>query len=81
MSVRRKSNWYIYFIAFGIALAFAIVAMIAFNWYLFPEDSRTTGITPNGELNDKFKPTEEDGFNIITMLSDGGSDVPDCLCW
>ncbi len=76
MSVRRKSNWYIYFIAFGIALAFAIVAMIAFNWYLFPEDSRTTGITPNGELNDKFKPTEEDGFNIITMLSDGGSDVP-----
>lgn len=77
MSVRRKSNWYIYFIAFGIALAFAIVAIIAFNWYLFPENSKTTGLTPNGELTEDFKPTAEHSFNIITMLSDGASDVPE----
>ena len=77
MSVRRKSNWYIYFIAFGIALAFAIVAIIAFNRYLFPEDTKSTGLTPGGEVKDDFKPTAEDGFNIITMLSDGATDVPE----
>ncbi len=76
MSVRRKSNWYIYFIAFGIALTFAIVAIFAFKWYLFPENSSATGLTPSGDLDENFKPTPEDSFNIITMLSDGASDSP-----
>lgn len=77
MSVRRKSNWYIYFIAFGIALAFAIVAIIAFNWYLFPEDTKSTGLTAGGEVTENFKPTAKDSFNVVTMLSDGVSDVPE----
>lgn len=76
MSVRRRSNWYIYFIAFGIALTFAIVAIFAFSWYLFPEDSSTTGLTPPG-LDEKFKPTAEHSFNMMTMLSDNSYDSPE----
>lgn len=75
MSVRRKSNWYIYFIAFGIALTFAIVAIFTFKWYLFPEDSSKTGIATS--LDEDFKPTAADSFNIMTMLSDGVSDSPE----
>ncbi|MDE7229340.1 MAG: LCP family protein [Oscillospiraceae bacterium] len=77
MSVRRKSNWYIYFIAFGIALTFAIVAIFAFKWYLFPENSSATGLTPSGDTDENFKPTAADSFNIMTMLSDGVSDSPE----
>lgn len=77
MSVRRKSNWYIYFTAFGIALAFAIVAIFAFKWYLFPENSSKTGVTPSGAPDEKFKPTAEDSFNLMTMLSDGASASPE----
>lgn len=77
MSVRRKSNWYIYFIAFGIALAFAIVAIFAFKWYLFPEDTRTTGNNTSNGVNENFKPTKEDSFNMLTMLSDSATDNPE----
>ena len=77
MTVRRKSNWYIYFIAFAIALTFAIVAIFAFSWYLFPEDSSTTGLNASGGLSESFKPTAEDSFNLMTMLSDSASDSPD----
>lgn len=77
MSVRRKSNWYIYFTAFAIALTFAIVAIFAFKWYLFPEDSSATGLTQSGNPDENFKPTAEDSFNLMTMLSDGNSDSPD----
>lgn len=76
MSVRRKSNWYIYFTAFGIALAFALVAIFAFKWYLFPENSSRTGVTPSGVTED-YKPTAEDSFNMLTMLSDGVSASPE----
>ncbi len=77
MSVRRKSNWYIYFIAFGIALAFAIVAIFAFKWYLFPEDSKTAGLNTSNGVDENFKPTAEDSFNILTMLSDSATDNPE----
>lgn len=77
MTVRRKSNWYIYFIAFAIALTFAIVAIFAFSWYLFPEDSSTTGLTPSNGGNEVFRPTAADSFNMMTMLSDSASDSPD----
>ncbi len=77
MSVRRKSNWYIYFIAFGIAMAFAIVAIFAFRWYLFPEDSDPTGLNPSGGVADDFRPTSEHNFNSMVMLSDKTSDNPE----
>ena len=77
MAVRRRSNWYIYFIAFAIALTFAVVAILAFKWYLFPEDSSTVGNTTSGGGSEKFRPTAEDSFNLMTMLSDRPSDSPD----
>lgn len=77
MSVRRKSNWYIYFIAFGIAMAFAIVAIFAFRWYLFPEHSDPTGLNPSGGVADDFRPTSEHNFNSMIMISDKTSDNPE----
>lgn len=78
MYVRRKSNWYIYFIAFGITLAFVVVAILAFRWYLFPSDTQTTGIDKvTGELKDDFKPTAEHNFNLLGMVSEGVNDSPE----
>ncbi len=77
MAVRRRSNWYIYFIAFGIALVFALAAIFAFRWYLFPEDSDPVGLDKTGELTDDFRPTAEHNFIMLTMLSDKESDSPD----
>lgn len=78
MYVRRKSNWYIYFIAFGITMAFVIMAIFAFKWYLFPEDTQSTGNNKvTGELTDDFKPTAEHSFNLLGMVSEGVNDNPD----
>lgn len=77
MAVRRKSNWYIYFIAFGLALAFAGGIIFSFRWYLFPEIKESTGLTADGELDANFKPDESHNFTLLTMLSDGESDIPD----
>lgn len=77
MSVKRKSNWYIYFIAFGITIAFVVVAIFAFRWYLFPDRTESAGITDNGELADDFKPTSAHNFVMLSMLSDAPSDNPD----
>lgn len=78
MYVRRKSNWYIYFIAFGITLVFVIVAIFAFKWYLFPSDTQSTGIDKvTGELTDDFKPTAEHSFNLLGMVSEGVNDSPE----
>lgn len=78
MYVRRKSNWYIYFIAFGITMAFVIMAIIAFKWYLFPEDTQNTGVDKvTGELTDDFRPTAEHSFNLLGMVSEGVNDSPD----
>lgn len=78
MYVRRKSNWYIYFIAFGITLVFAVVAIFTFKWYLFPEDTADTGIDRiTGELNDDFRPTADHSFNLLAMVSEGVNDSPD----
>lgn len=77
MSVKRKSNWYIYFIAFGITIAFVVVAIFAFRWYLFPDKTESAGITDNGELADDFKPTSAHNFVMLSMLSDAASDNPD----
>lgn len=75
MSVRRKSNWYVYFTAFGIAFAFAVAAIIAFRWYLFPEDSKLTGATQSGV--EKFIPTAEHNFCSVVMIGDKPSGNPE----
>ena len=77
MYVRRKSNWYIYFIAFGITMAFVIMAIFAFKWYLFPEDAQNTVNKVNGELTDDFIPTGEHSFNLLGMVADGVNDSPE----
>ena len=76
MSVRRKSNWYIYLIAFGITLAFAFMAIIAFRSYLFPDSSQSEGLDASGELSDSFVPDSSQSFNMIVMISDGEDDMP-----
>lgn len=81
MYVRRKSNWYIYFIAFGITLAFVIAAIFVFRWYLFPSDTQNTAINDNnGELTDDFVPTAEHSFRLISMISEGVNDSPEFFC-
>lgn len=77
MTVRRKSNWYVYLIAFGITLAFVVVAVFAFKWYLFPEDTQPVDNNKTGELTDDFRPTAEHNFNMLGMLSDSPTNVPD----
>lgn len=78
MYVRRKSNWYIYFIAFGITLVLVIAAIIMFRWYLFPSDTQDTGLDKaTGELTDNFKPTAEHSFRLVAMLSEGVTDSPE----
>ena len=76
MAVRRKSNWYIYFIAFGISLAFVLMVIFTFRWFLFPERSEPAGLTSSGELTEDFQPTEEHNFTLLTMLSDGAGELP-----
>ena len=76
MAVKRKSNWYIYFISFAIAMIFAIAAIFAFRWYLFPEDSNPVGLDKSGELTDGGRPTSELNFNMLAMLADRDSDIP-----
>ncbi|MDE6732475.1 MAG: LCP family protein [Oscillospiraceae bacterium] len=78
MYVRRKSNWYIYFIAFGITAVFVVVAIFAFKWYLFPSDTQNTGVNKtNNALEDEFTPTTEHCFRLLTMLSEGENDIPE----
>ncbi len=76
MAVRRKSNWYIYFIAFGIAMAFAIMVILTFRWYLFPEKSEEVGLNSAGELSDSFKPLPEHSFITLAMLSGSIDESP-----
>ena len=76
MAVRRKSNWYIYLISFLVTMAFVLLVIFGFRWYLFPEESAEAGLTSAGELSDSFKPTAEDSFSIIGMLSDAPEDMP-----
>ncbi len=77
MAVRRKSNWYVYLIAFVIALTFAFAAIVAFQWYLFPEETDSVGLNKNGELTADFRPSAEYNFNAVLMLSDGSGDIPE----
>lgn len=77
MSVKRKSNWYIYLIAFGITCAFVAMAIFAFRWYLFNDKTESVGLNQNGELPDDFKPTNAHNFVMLSMLSDGSSDSPE----
>ncbi len=74
MAVRRKSNWYIYFIAFGITLAMIIMAVISLKDYIFPESSETG--TNNGTLSDDFVPDSGMNMAVLTMISDSDSDMP-----
>lgn len=77
MSARRKSNWYIYFTAFGITLVFVAVAIIAFRWFLFPDKPVSTGVDSNGNLSEDFVPSANDNFNTVLMLSQGSSKSPE----
>ncbi len=77
MTVHRRSNWYIYLLAFGITAVFVVMAIMAFKWYLFPENTDEVDLNKNGELTKDFKPTSEYDFNIITMLSEGETDNPE----
>lgn len=76
MAVRRKSNWYIYLIAFGITLAMIIMAILSFRGFLFPE-ARETGLTDSGELSDNFVPDSSMNLSVMTMISDGAEDLPE----
>lgn len=78
MYVRRKSNWYIYFLAFGITALFVVVAIFAFKWYLFPSNTQNTGVNKvTGDPNDDFQPTAEHSFRLLTMVSEGENDIPE----
>lgn len=77
MAVRRKSNWYIYLLAFAITMAFVIMVIFTFRWYLFPEKTEETGITSAGELSETFSPKPEHNMNIMVMMSDGAQDSPE----
>lgn len=77
MTVRRKSNWYIYLLAFAITAVFVVMAIVAFKWYLFPDNTQQVNGSDNGELTDDFRPTKEHNFNLIAMLSDDESDLPE----
>ncbi|MBE6902290.1 MAG: LytR family transcriptional regulator [Ruminococcaceae bacterium] len=77
MAVKRKSNWYIYFIAFGITMAFAIGIILTFQDFLFPEDRQVaTGLTPTGELSDDFRPDASHNFTLLTMIGDEAGAMP-----
>lgn len=77
MRIKRKSNWYIYLAAFGITIAIALVAIISFRWYLFPDRTESTGLDEKGEVAEDFQPTAEYNFNMLTMLSDEAQDDPE----
>ena len=77
MAVRRKSNWYIYLLAFVITTAFVIMVIFTFRWYLFPERTKEVGLNSAGELSESFTPTAEHNFNILAMLSKSAADSPE----
>lgn len=76
MTVRRKSNWYIYLLAFVITAAFVMMVIFTFRWYLFPERAEEVGLNSAGELSESFTPTAEHNFNIIAMLSESEGSSP-----
>lgn len=76
MAVKRKSNWYIYLIAFGITLAMIIMAIFSFRNFLFQE-SEQTGLTDNGSLSDNFVPDKSMNLSVLTMISDGDNQMPE----
>lgn len=77
MSVRRKSNWYIYAITFAITFALALVAILTFRRYLFPTDTTSVGLNERGEPDENFRPTAEHNANIMFMFSDSDADSPE----
>lgn len=77
MSVRRKSNWYIYAITFAITLALALVAIFTFRQYLFPTNTTSVGLNERGEPDANFKPTAEHNASIMLMFSDNAEDSPE----
>lgn len=75
MAVHRKSNWYIYLIAFGITLAMIAMAVISLKDFIFPE-SDETGLSADGTLSDDFAPDSSMNMAVITMISDADTDTP-----
>ena len=76
MAVKRKSNWYIYLIAFGITLAMIVMTIVSLRDFLFPR-SQETGLTVNGELDGDFVPDLSMNIAVMTMISDGESEMPE----
>ena len=77
MAVRRKSNWYIYLLAFVVTTVFVIMVIFTFRWYLFPERTREVGLNNAGGLSESFTPTAEHNFNALIMLSKSADDSPE----
>ncbi len=75
MAVHRKSNWYIYLIAFGITLAMIVMAIISLKDFIFPE-SKETGLNTNGTLAEDFVPDSGMNMAVLTMISDSDSEMP-----
>lgn len=75
MAVRRKSNWYIYFISFGITLAMIIMVVLSLNDLIFPQ-SKETGLNTNGTLSEDFVPDQSMNLSVMTMISDADHDLP-----
>lgn len=75
MAVRRKSNWYIYLIAFGITLAMIIMAVISLKDFIFP-DNQQTGLSADGTLSEDFVPDSSMNLTVLTMISDSDNDLP-----
>lgn len=80
MYVRRKSNWYIYFLSFIITAAFVIAAIFVFRWYLFPTNTQGTGANRTGNSGENFRPTAAHSFNVLAILSEGTYDSPELFC-
>lgn len=74
MAVRRKSNWYIYLVAFVITFALAAVAVLVFKEYLFPTGTTNVAVNVQGTTNENFTPTAEHNFNSMLMI---GEDDPE----
>ena len=75
MAVRRKSNWYIYFISFGITLAMIIMVVLSLKDLIFPQ-SKETGLNTNGTLAEDFVPDQSMNLSVMTMISDADDDLP-----
>jgi len=72
--VRRKSNWYIYFISFAATFALLSLLILAFWSKLIPEKQKTAAA---GQGTYGYMPEEELNINILFMLGQSKGVIPD----